>query len=310
MAPQPDDVTLTPSQYARVRKEAERALRQAGALGTLPTPIDEIMAVARVVEVKEDVLNNPGFLGKMRAKAAAAGQVVKRAASKVLGLFHATDGLIFISQTLMLVKKRFVGFHEAGHGFLPWQRPMYAIVEDCEKALDGDTAELFDREANVFASEVLFQLDTFRDMAEGDKFEIWTPVKLAKQFHASNYAAVRQYVSKSHQVCAVLVLNMPEIVEGAGFRATLRRAVQSPRFTEVFGSYVWNELYTPDDEIGALVPLGRRRSSGKRQIALVDRNGDTHDCIAESFSTGHQIFILIHSVKTLTATRILLAARA
>lgn len=309
MAPQPDDVTLTPSQYARVRKEAERALREAGALGILPTPIDQIMTVARVVEVKEDVLN-PSFLGKFRAKAERAGQAVKRALTKVLGLFHAAEGLVFLNQSLMAVKKRFVGFHEAGHGFLPWQRPMYAVVEDCEKALNGETAELFDREANVFASEVLFQLETFRDMADSEPFEIWTPVRLAKRFHASNYAAIRQYVSKSHRACAVLVLNMPEIFAGDGFRATLRRAVQSTRFSQFFGRYPWREIYTPDDAIGALVPVGKRRSSGKRSIALTDQNGETHDCVAESFSTGHHIFILIHSAKTLTATRVLLVADA
>ena len=44
----PDDSSLTPGQLARVRKEAERALREAGALGVFPTPIDRIMSVARV----------------------------------------------------------------------------------------------------------------------------------------------------------------------------------------------------------------------------------------------------------------------
>jgi hypothetical protein len=303
----PDDSTLTPGQLARVRKEAERALREAGALGVLPTPIDRIMAVARVEEVKEDVLN-PGFLAKLRAKAEQAGHTVKRALTKVLGLFHATEGLVFLNQSLIAVKKRFVGLHEAGHGFLPWQRPIYAVVEDCEKALDGATAELFDREANVFASEVLFQLDVFHDMAESERFEIWTPVRLAPRFGASNYAAIRQYVSKNRRACAVVVLEMPELVPGDGYRATLRRAVQSAKFTELFGQYAWQEAYTPDDDIGALVPLGRRRSSGKRALALTDRNGDRHDCVAESFSTGHQVFILIHAVKTLTASRIILPA--
>ncbi len=52
----PDDCSLTPGQRLRVRKEAERALREAGALDVFPTPIDRIMAVARVEEVKEDVL--------------------------------------------------------------------------------------------------------------------------------------------------------------------------------------------------------------------------------------------------------------
>jgi IrrE N-terminal-like domain len=305
--PRPDDSSLTPGERSRVRKEAERALREAGALGVFPTPIDQIMAAARVTEVKEDVLN-PGFIAKLRAKAEGAGQAVKRALSKVLGLFHASEGLVFLNQTLIAVKKRFVSLHEAGHGFMPWQRPMYALVEDCEKALDASTAELFDREANVFASEVLFQLDTFRDMAEGEPFEIWTPVKLARRFDASNYAAIRQYVAKSHRACAVVVLNMPELVQGDGFRAELRRPIQSESFTELFGQYAWKEAYTPDDPIGALMPLGGRRSSGKRSLGLTDRNGERHDCVAESFSTGHNVFILIHAVKTLTATRIFLPA--
>jgi Zn-dependent peptidase ImmA (M78 family) len=303
----PDDCTLTHQQSARVRKEAERALREASALGIFPTPIEQIMSVARVEEVKEDVLN-PSFVEKLRAKVLQAGHAVKRAVDKVLGLFHASEGLIFIKQSLIAVKRRFIGLHEAGHGFLPWQRPMYALVEDCERALDASTAELFDREANVFASEVLFQLDTFRDMAEGERFEIWAPVRLAKKFNASNYSSIRQYVSKNHRVCAVVVLDMPVIVAGDGFRAELRRVVQSPRFTELFGNYSWKDVYTPDDQIGALVPMQGRRSSGKRSIALTDRNGIRHESVAESFSTGHQVFVLIHAVKPLTETHFILTA--
>ncbi len=301
----PDDCSLTPGQFARVRKEAERALRDAGALGVLPTPVDRIMTVAKVEEVREDVLN-PGFIAKLRAKAEQAGQTLKRAVSKVMGIFQAASGLVFLDQTLMAVKKRFVRLHESGHGFMPWQRPMYALVEDCEKSLDPEAADIFDREANVFASEVLFQLDTFHEMAEGERFEIWTPIRLAKKFDASIYASVRQYVSKNHRACAVVVLNMPELIEGDGFRATLRRAVQSLSFTESFGTYSWKDAYTPDDEIGAFIPLQGRRSSGKRSLGLVDRNGDRHECVAESFTQTHQVFILIHAVKTLTATRIIL----
>lgn len=298
----PDDSSLTPGQLARVRKEAERALREADALGVFPTPVDRIMAVAELEEVTNEVLN-PGFIAKMRAKA---GETLKRAVSKVLGLFHATAGLVFLDQALMAVKKRFIRLHEAGHGFLPWQRPMYAVVEDCDKSLDPDTADLFDREANVFASEVLFQLDTFRDMADGEAFSIFTPVRLAKRFDASIYASIRQYVSKNHRTCAVVVLNMPELVEGDGFRAALRRPIQSDAFTAIFGRYPWKPYYTPDDDLGALIPLGNRRASGKRSLVLVDRNGDRHECIAESFTQRHQVFILILTVKMLTTTRVLI----
>jgi hypothetical protein len=305
--PRPDDSTLTPSQMARIRKEAERALQQAGALGVLPTPIDEIMRVAQIREVEEDVLN-PSFVAKIMARAEKAGQTIRRALSKVMGLFHASEGLIFIDRTLMKVKQRFVRLHESAHGFLPWQRPMYSLVQDGENALDPDTADLFDREANTFASEVLFQLNTFRDQAEAMPFNIFTPVQLAKKFNASNYAAIRQYVSKNHRTCAVVVLNMPELDAVAGFRATLRRVVGSESFLQMFSGQTWPEVYTPDDDIGQFVPLHGRRASGKRQFGLTDVSGTLHDCIAESFSTGHQVFVLIHVAKALTAKRIILGS--
>jgi Zn-dependent peptidase ImmA (M78 family) len=303
----PDDCNLTPGQQVTIRREAERALREAGALGVFPTPIDRIMSVANVEEVTEDLLS-PGLLAKILATAEKAGGVLKRALSKVMGLFHASAGLVYLDQSLIEVKKRFIRLHESAHGFLPWQRPLYAVVEDCDKSLDPEAADLFDREANVFATEVLFQLDTFRDMAEGKPFEVWTPVRLAKRFNASIYASMRQYVSKNHRACAVVVLDMPEIVEGDGFRANLRRPVQSVSFTETFGDNLWKAYYTPADDIGRLVPQGKMKSSGKRNLVLVDRNGARHECIAESFTQRFQVFVLIHSVRTLTAKFVLVTA--
>lgn len=301
-----DDCSLTTGQLSRVRSEAKRALTEAGALGVFPTPIADIMAVANVEEVKEDVLSDR-FVARLRAKATSAGQALKTALSKVLGLFHASEGLVFIDQKLMEVKKRFVRLHESAHGFLPWQRGMYAVVEDCEKSLDPDVADGFDREANVFASEVLFQLDTFIEEANSLEFSIFTPVALSKKYGSSVYSAVRQYAAKNYKACAVLVLNPPEIVEGDGFRATLRRAVYSDSFKESFGILPWPEVFTPDDEIGAMVPVGKgRKASGKRSLALKDRNGNSHECIAEAFGTGYQIFILIHVQTTLNKAHFIL----
>lgn len=300
----PDDSTLTPQQRARVRAEAERALREAGALGVFPTPVRHIMDVAKVTEIEEDVLN-PSFIAKLRGSVSG---VLKKALGKVQGIFHAIAGLVYLDQSLYELRKKFVRLHEAAHGFLPWQRPMYALVEDCENALDPDTADLFDREANTFASEVLFQLDAFRDLAEEQPFGIWTPVKLARQFDASLYASIRQYVAKNWRCCAVLILNPPEFTEGPGFRATFRRVVPSPLFAQTFGSNLWKQVYTPDDSIGALIPVGGRKGSGKRGISLIDRNGERQQCIAESFTQTKQVFILIHATKVLASPKILQTA--
>lgn len=302
----PDDSTLTPRQYAKVRTEAKRVLQQADALGRFPTPVEDIMAAAGVKEFPEDVLNE-GFIARMRQKA---GDALKRALKKVVGLFDAREGLVFIDRALPIMKQKFVRLHETGHGFMVWQRDLYAVVEECEQSLDPELADLFDREANVFASEVLFQLDTFSEEAEEREFDIRTPVQMSGKYGASIYASVRQYVSKNSRACVVLVLNPPEFVDGDGFRAMFRRSIASPRFLELFKDIQWRDYYTPDDEIGAMIPVGKRRMSGKRTIMLYDCDGNRHECVAEAFTQGYQVFILIHAVKTLTATSIILPTRA
>jgi hypothetical protein len=296
----PDDSTLTPEQHAKVRAEAERALRNADALGRFPTPVADIMSAAGVTEVPEDVLNE-GFIARMRLKA---GDALKRALNKVIGLFDARERLVFIDRTLYIVKQTFVRLHETGHGFMVWQRDTYAIVEDCEQSISPEVADLFDREANVFASEVLFQLDTFAREAEEKEFSIFTPVRMSQKYGASVYASIRQYVSKNRRACAVLVLNPPELIEGDGFRAAYRRHVYSPSFLELFGAIHWKDYYTPDDEIGAMIPVGGRKASGMRCIELSDLNGDRHECLAEAFTQKHQVFILVHAARTLTASSV------
>jgi len=80
----------------------------------------------------------------------------------------------------------FVTLHETGHETLPWQRNTYAFLEDCEESLDLDLKNQFEREANVFASEVLFQGDRFGLEADGLPFSINSPIALSKMFGASS----------------------------------------------------------------------------------------------------------------------------
>lgn len=301
----PDDCSLTASQSARVRAQAEKVLREADAFGTFPTPVKDIMGAAKVVEAKDDILA-PGFITGLREQVQKAGAKVRSALSKVMGLFLSSERLIFIDRSLLLVKQQFVRLHETAHGFLPWQTPMYGLVEDSKEELDPETAALFDREANVFASEVLFQLDTFSERLADADFSIWTPVNESKKFGASLYASVRQYVSKNYRDCTVVVLNKPEISDH-GVTVSLRRSIQSPSFTERFGQLTWPEIFTPDDQIGKIVPLKAAKSSGPREFLMQDANGDRVDCRAEAFYTGHNVLVLICTNDTLTAPRLLRA---
>jgi len=51
------------------------------------------------------------------------------------------------------------------------------------------------------------------------------------------YTAVRRYVTTNSRACAVLVLNPPEFELNTGYTASLRRALQSEKFTERFENY-------------------------------------------------------------------------
>lgn len=281
-------------------------LHKADALGTFPTPVSEIMNAGKVAVALEDVLDE-GFLRKIRRKA---GTALKRAISKVLGLFDAHERLVFIARALYEVKRTFLKLHETGHAVLPWQRDLYAVVEDGEQELDPDIADLFDREANVFAAEVLFQLDSFIEEAADEPFGIKVPLGLSNKYGASVYASVRQYVTKNSRECVVLVLDPPEMREGDGFRAGLRRAVPSRPFLARFGDLDWPEYFTTRDQIGAMIPVGRRRMSAPREILLVDRDGTRHECLAEAFTTTRQVFVLIHARRTLTKSTVILTIAA
>jgi hypothetical protein len=292
-----DDFNLNDLRRDRVRREAHRLLSKADAFGRFPTPVQDVLAVARL-EV-EDLRDN-SFLHKLRE--AVPDGFLKRALSKVLGVLDVHASLIFIDRTLKLVKQTFIVFHEAGHFFLPWQRNAYQVIEDCEKTLDPEIAEDFDREANIFASEVLFQLDGFITEARDSSFGIRVPLDLAKRYGASAYSAIRQYVAKNHRPCAVLVLNPVEVDAQFGFQVTVRRFLTSPSFPSQLGLVEWPEIMTPSHPLWTLIPTGNRKMSSRRQIALRNTDGARHTCLAEAFDTGFQVFILILAEKALGTT--------
>lgn len=294
----PDDSTISNEQLQAVRQHAFRSLREAGALGTFPTPVSNVMAAAKLIEGPEDALDD-SFLNKFRAQATRLGGVLKRAVSKVLGTIDMRARIVYIDRAVHVIKKVFIRLHEVGHSVLPWQRDLYCGIEDCEKTLAPEISDAFDREANVFASEVLFQLDGFAIEAADHEFSIKVPLKLGKKYGASAYSSIRQYVSKHDRSCTVLVLDPPVLIEDDGFKCSLRRVIASPRFQSTFGECPWPEVLTPDHELGRLIPVTRKMSR-PTSLRLTDKNGVEHECIVEAFNSTFQVFVLIHEVNTLT----------
>lgn len=296
MARKADDYSLDDQKRRLIRKHAETALRNADALGLVPTPIEQVLEAANLFVSEEPVLEL-GFLTKLRKDA---GSALRRALSKVLGVLDSAARIIYLDKTLHVVKRTFLKLHETAHAVLPWQSKAFIVAEDCAMTLAPEIAELFEREANAFASEVLFQLDSFSEEANDHAVGILVPVRLAKRYRASIYSSVRRYVTGSPRACMVLVLEPPEVCPIRGFMARFRRAVVSDEFRRVIGELSWPDEFGPDDQIGAMVPIGGRRMSRPRELSLRGSNHKLYRCVAEAFTQGHQVFVLIHSVTTLT----------
>jgi hypothetical protein len=289
-----DDSSVTCEQLGEIRSAADQALRDAGAIGCFPTPVDQIMQAAKIETVPIPL--DAGYLALLRRKAEAAGLALLSALSKVWGVFDPKARVAFIDPETPKEKLPFLKLHEGGHALLPWQS-IFGVFEDCRKTLDPDVKAQFEREANVFASEVLFQLDGFTAEARDLEFGLKAPLKLAKRYGASVYATVRRYVSTSDRICVVLVFNPPALAGPRGMASTLRRAITSPAFGRRFPAFVWPQVVTPGNKLGALIPSGRM--TFPRTLALTDANAEPHEFIAEAFRTPHQTFVLLHATATL-----------
>ena len=76
---------FTPHQLASVEKYADRLLREAPAFDIFPTPVDRIMAAAKLTVVDHFMQTAKSSLGE-----------VKSALSKVLGLLYIPERLVLL----------------------------------------------------------------------------------------------------------------------------------------------------------------------------------------------------------------------
>ena len=300
----PDDSSLDPHDLRAVEDLAKKLLDRASAWDRFPTPVDDILAAAKLQVAPTSIFDPARILAFIKTKAADAGHRIKSAISKVFGLYDGDERVIHIDDTVGESKQTFLKLHETGHHENPKHRKLFRLFQDCEKTLAPETADLFEREANNFARFALFQGDTYAKYAADCAFEIKTPMKLAKKFGASVYASAREFARTNSRACVVYILEPIEYVAGSGARAAVRRIEPSPAFIRQFG-YPTDTCITLDHALGSLLPIGRKMTR-PRSLSIADRNGENHECIAEAFDSTYNVLILLYPTRALTVTTIIL----
>jgi hypothetical protein len=290
-----DDCTLPDESQQAVRRYADLLLRKASAYGRFPTPVSDLVRAAKLEVARESALARVGLdtlYRRLPNSVKVMPDALKRAAEKVIGLLHRPDRMIHLDPALHPKRKIYVTVHEIGHEFLPHQRATFKVLEDSDSELDPETNDLYEREANVFASEVLFQGSGFTTEAADCDLSIRVPVDLSKKYGPSIYSSARRYVSTHRAACALIVFNQPTHLVGTGQVITLRRIILSPAFSRQFGSFSIADSWGP----GTFFFLHRPMNKFTVPVPcrIVDINGDQQDCVLEAFDSTYQILFLLY----------------
>jgi hypothetical protein len=294
-----DDSSLDPEDLRAVEERARHLLDRASAWDRFPVPLEDILAAANVRVAQTSLFDPVAVMEYLAGKAIETATVVKSALGKLFGLYDSADTLIHIDDSAIKSKskKTFLTLHETAHHDLPVHKRMFRFFQDSEQHLDPEISDQFEREANNFARFALFKGDTYAQYAADSKFDIKTPITLAKKFGASNYASAREFARTHHRACVVYILEPIEFVQGHGVQAAVRRIEPSPSFIAQFGRPT-ETVITPGHFLGRVIPVGRKMTR-PTTLSLTDRNGVPHECVAEAFDTTHNVIILLYPTTAL-----------
>jgi len=209
---------LSPPEVAIIREHAVALLQEAD-VDAFPTPLDDLMAVAKLVEAGEITLS----LNEKRSLRARLGDRWQHALRKLQGLIAFDSGEVWLDPDLVLVKKRFVHAHEIGHHILPAHREIAYL--DNWQSLASDVRDACEREANQASIELLAQGDRLRVIGDDSPFGRVIVESLASSAQISLQATARRLAEDSHKPCAAVVLyryGAPHIYTSESFEREFR----------------------------------------------------------------------------------------
>jgi hypothetical protein len=194
----------------RLERIADAALRRAGVLGALPTPLEALHPVAGIRAVEP----MPSLPESVRSPGRA-----------LLGALWFEERTIFLEDTQRSARRRFTEAHELMHALCPWHEAV--LREDTSEELFRATADQIEAEANAGAAMLLFQGRHFADRVAAEPPSISAPVALAREYGASAHAALHHYVATHAAAVAMLVVGRFARRDGS---LPVWSSVESPRY--------------------------------------------------------------------------------
>ncbi|MDQ3631330.1 MAG: XRE family transcriptional regulator [Actinomycetota bacterium] len=294
-APHHLDLPLQPAEVELIRQHALALIREAGAEGVFPTPLDDLMAVAKLVYAGEISLT----LEEKRTLRRVLGGALDRVLDSLRGMLSFGSREIWLAEDLHPLQRRFVHAHEIGHHILPFHRQI-AYLDNLE-TMHRDLRNACEREANQASIEILAQGDRLRAMGDDSTFGRELIEQLSARTGISLQATARRLSEESKRlVCTVILyrggatgrLMDPHIYASASFEERFRwsagRVPTEPlkvTLREAAVAYDSRGLMTTDIKERAVSLRCEAISTPRALIGLVAK--DSQNPFARTFTMRH-----------------------
>lgn len=273
----PSDMPLDDAARKEIRRHALALLREADALGKRPTPLEDILLAAKLVESGELTLD-------LRDKAKLTerfGHWVDVAWKRLQGTFDFRSDAIWVKPDLHPMKQRFVLSHEIGHAILPAHKETFAYVDDYS-TLPPFARELYEREANHAAVEILFQAGQLTEELDASPITLQRICDQSVSFGGSIVASARYVAETSRRNFAVAIAHYNE----RGLGPTHLYCSRS--FGGAFG---WTSPQAAPPELRQA--LRTARLEVPETWVIVDRRQQPRVGNVEKMSTGFAALVLV-----------------
>jgi len=186
-----------------IGQAADRLLRKADAYGRWPTPVDDLIAAADLVEPDHSMLSN--FVLE-QAPAHLRG-IMRKLSGRVRAVLDRKEREIHVDPTIQSQGRlAFHKLHEVSHDMFEWQKALGFADDDATLSLS--TRKLFEWQANQGAAELLFQRNGFRDVAREYTTSMAAVVELAALVGSSAHATFRRFVEVQDFAVAGVVMDI------------------------------------------------------------------------------------------------------
>jgi transcriptional regulator with XRE-family HTH domain len=284
------DAYLNDTQRREIRTHAMSLLRRADALGTHPTPLDQVMGVTDLVAAGEITLE----LDERRTLRRLFGSLVDQVLTSLRGAIHLRAREIYVQPDLHQLKRRFIVAHEIGHDLLPWQRETFAYLDNDER-LHPRVSIAFEREANQAAIELLAQGDSLRKEADDSALTTELLSTLSASYQISIQATARRVVEETRSDTALSIR-----FRGRSGRLGPHHVYSSATFSKRFG---WLGTLPQDAVVAA---RRAREAGGVDTFYTVDLADSFVELVTDSIDTSYAVLTLFTPKKTRRSIRRLL----